>query len=161
TMLSFPAEERTQQMRTGLFGTMTSPSDSRSTSSTLLHRLRDLNDQAAWADFNSRYAPRIRAWCRERQIDPHETDDLTQAVILGALQTFRKGFVYDRSRNFSGWLRGVWQNSYSDYVRERSRRPARAAGGSADQRLRDVAAAEFVSSLEQLLAGEVLEEAFV
>ena len=75
-------------------------------------------------------------------------------MILEAVLTLRKDFVYDKNRNFSGWLHGVWHHSYCDYLKNRDRRPDVAVGGPiADDPLRD--AQEFVNFLDDLIQREM------
>src|SRR5262245_38241448 len=75
---------------------MQSNGDSR-TRSTLLLRLRDLSDRAAWEEFLDSYAPKIYGWCRRFHLQEADAADVTQEV-LGKLVSALRRFDYDPAR---------------------------------------------------------------
>lgn len=86
------------------------------TSSTLLLRLRDLDDQEAWSEFLERYTPRIYQWCRRYNLQESDASDVTQEV-LGKLLRAMRSFEYDPKRgSFRGWLKTVTNNAIRDFV---------------------------------------------
>ena len=72
-------------------------SDETPTSGTLLMRLRELDDRAAWNEFVERYAPRIYGWCRHHRLQESDAADVTQEV-LGKLVKVIRSFEYDPRR---------------------------------------------------------------
>lgn len=91
-----------------------------STSSTLLIRLRDLNDATAWQEFVERYTPRIYAWCRRYQLQESDASDITQEVLTKLLKAMRS-FEYRADRgSFRGWLKTVTNNAIRDFLSGRS-----------------------------------------
>jgi RNA polymerase sigma-70 factor (ECF subfamily) len=98
------------------------------TSATLLGRVgQDPVDPAAWDRFVERYGPRINAWCRRRQLQAADVDDVTQTVLIKLLAQM-KAFRYDPSHgSFRAWLKWVTFNACTDFARARKRRPS--AGG--------------------------------
>lgn len=102
-------------------------SDELKTSSTLLLRLRDLNDEEAWEEFLTRYTPRIFAWCRRYNLQESDASDVTQEVLRKLLRAMRS-FQYDSSRgSFRGWLKTVTNNAIRDFV-STLKNPARGSG---------------------------------
>ncbi len=56
--------------------------DTTRTSSTLLRRIADWQDHAAWRDFVARYEPYIRSWCREYRLDDEMAKEVSQDFWL-------------------------------------------------------------------------------
>ena len=94
------------------------------TSATLLGRVgQNPLDPSAWDRFVERYGPRISIWCRGRQLQSADVDDVTQTVLLKLLEQM-KSFRYDASHgSFRAWLRLVTVNVCTDLARARNRRP--------------------------------------
>ena len=129
------------------------------TSPTLLGRLRqDPNHQAAWGKFVERYGPKIYGWCRQRQLQDADAQDVTQDVLLRLARKLR-AFVYDPTRSFRAWLRTLTQHAWSDFVS--ARRPDLGSGSrEAVEQLQEVAARDdLVTRLEEQFDQEVMEEA--
>jgi len=107
------------------------------TSATLLGRVgQDPLDPSAWDRFVERYGPRISAWCRLRQLQAADVDDVTQTVLVKLLAEM-KSFRYDASHGtFRAWLRLVTVNACTDLARARNRRP-RAGGDAGSESLFD------------------------
>ena len=82
------------------------------TSRSLLIRLRDPADQQAWAEFDDRYGPMIRGWCRHWF--PRETEDMVQDVFSELVNRLRT-FEYDPARGrFRGWLKTLTHRLMAD-----------------------------------------------
>lgn len=134
------------------------PREADVTSATLLGRLHDPADAAAWQDFVRRYQPRIRAFCLAYPLQPADADDVTQAVLLKLVAKMRD-FRYDPSQSFRAWLRTVTRNMLRDFLAEQRRE--RGSGDSAVMRLLgNVEAREgLAQQLEAEFDLELLEEA--
>jgi RNA polymerase sigma-70 factor (ECF subfamily) len=90
------------------------------TRESLLLRVRDPGDQQAWAEFDRRYRPMIRGWCRHWF--PRETEDKVQEVYCKLIDRLRT-FEYDPSQGrFRGWLKTLTNRLMVDL--KRSRDPA-------------------------------------
>jgi RNA polymerase sigma factor (sigma-70 family) len=130
------------------------------TSATLLGRLRqDPSDQAAWAEFVERYGRMIYVWCRQRDLQDADAEDVTQNLLLHLAKKMRS-FAYDPSRSFRSWLKTLTQHALSDFVA--SRKPL--AQGSGDdlvhKLLHNVAACEDLETrFDQAFDQELLEAA--
>jgi RNA polymerase sigma factor (sigma-70 family) len=99
-----------------------------STHSSLIARLKNLDDHVSWQTFWVQYRPRLFAWCRSRGLSLEESEDVTQDVmarITAAIPKFDAG----PDSNFSGWLRTVWRNAWLDHLRYSNGRK-KAVGGS-------------------------------
>ena len=97
------------------------------TSSTLLLRLRDLEDEEAWSEFLQRYTPRIYQWCRRYNLQESDASDVTQEV-LGKLLRAMRSFEYAPSKgSFRGWLKTVTNNAIRDFV-STLKNPGRGSG---------------------------------
>jgi hypothetical protein len=55
------------------------------TRASLLERLRDLEDEDAWAQFVHLYAPLVYGYFRKRGLQDADAADLTQDVLRGAV----------------------------------------------------------------------------
>ena len=128
------------------------------TSVTLLLRLRDSKDEAAWREFVDRYGGRIYSWCLSRRLQQADAEDVTQSVLI-RLSRYIERFQYDAKQSFRGWLRRVTENAIRDFARDEAKQPAR--GGSSvhsilqtEPNRRDLA-----DALEQVFDLELLDEA--
>ena len=130
------------------------------TSPTLLGRLRqEPADQDAWAQFVERYGRRVYGWCRQGGLQEADAEDVTQMVLTQLARQMR-GFDYDPSRSFRGWLRTLTRHAWSDFAQAR-RRGGRASGDSGTAAALHMLPArdDLVARLEGQFDQEVLEEA--
>src|SRR5262249_27122981 len=89
----------------------------------LLARIRDLRDGAAWVEFVDIYGPLIYAYGRRHGLQDADSADLTQEVlrsVAGAMSDFR----YDAHRgSFRSWLFTVARTKRIDFLARSSRHP--------------------------------------
>ena len=77
------------------------------THASLLIRLRDEADSAAWQEFDDRYGELIRGFARRRDLQPADCDDVAQDVML-SLSKAMPGFRYDPTKGkFRSYLKTV------------------------------------------------------
>jgi RNA polymerase sigma-70 factor (ECF subfamily) len=89
------------------------------TSLSLIERMRVVPiDQQAWNQFVERYGRRILQWCQRWNLQQADAEDVTQIVLLKLAEKLR-GFAYDPSRSFRGWLKTVTHHAWRDYVDRR------------------------------------------
>ncbi len=102
------------------------------TSLSLLERLRDPRDEAAWRQLVTLYTPLLRAWLRPHCAQEADADDLTQEVLAVLAQKV-PAFAHNRRMGaFRTWLRKVAANKLGDYLRAARRQvPEGAADGPA------------------------------
>ena len=124
------------------------------TRASLLVRLRDPRDEAAWGEFVDRYAPQIYAWCQRWRLQDADARDVTQNVLLKLAEKLRT-FRYDPSGSFRAYLRTLAHYAWCDFL-ESGKRPGAGSGDSTA--LRALAAAEAGEDLGQRLAAQFDEE---
>lgn len=88
---------------------------------TLLERLHQAGNEAAWVRLVALYTPLLFGWARRCGETEHDAADLVQEVFVALVQTLPT-FHYDRTGNFRGWLRTLLLNK----LRDRKRRAVRA-----------------------------------
>jgi RNA polymerase sigma-70 factor (ECF subfamily) len=98
------------------------------TSSTLLKRVRDTQDQAAWGDFLAFYEPLLYSYVAKKGVRPHDAGDVVQNIFIALLRAL-PSFALDKTRGrFRTWLWQVTANAVTDWARARQR-DARTGGG--------------------------------
>jgi RNA polymerase sigma factor (sigma-70 family) len=100
--------------------------------STRLSLLLGLNDEkareAAWRTFLRRYKPVIERWCRGRNLQPTDIDEVAETVVVKLFESIQ---TYDPARGrFRSWLKAVVNNAVSNELRRRACRPGDVARGS-------------------------------
>jgi len=129
-----------------------------STSALLLGRLRDLGDARAWQEFQTRYAPRLLAWCRGKGLQEADAEEVTQEVLTRVAKRM-PAFVYDPQRNFSGWLRAVWQSAWLDFVNDHTPGGCGTGDSSVHEQLHNIVGGDLTAELADEIEREVLHEA--
>jgi RNA polymerase sigma-70 factor (ECF subfamily) len=117
-------------------------SDAPATRLSLLVRLCDARDDAAWSQFVEIYAPLVYGFARKHGLQDADAADLTQDV-LQAVSGGIRNFDYDPRRGtFRGWLFTVVRNKLRNFLAVRNR-PGRGSGDTdAQQRLQELPARE-------------------
>ena len=86
------------------------------TRDTLLARLRDPSDQAAWAEFLSIYQPLIYRFSRSRGLQDADAQDATQHVLWAVARAADR-WEPDPSRGrFRSWLAKVASNAAINFT---------------------------------------------
>lgn len=117
-------------------------SDALATRMSLLVRLRDSRDDAAWSQFVELYAPLVFGLARKQGLQEADAADLTQDVLQAVSGGIRRLDYDPRRGSFRGWLFTVARNKLRNFLAAQQR-PDRSAGGSDVQnRLQDVPARE-------------------
>jgi RNA polymerase sigma-70 factor (ECF subfamily) len=100
---------------------------------TLLARIRDPQDHAAWQRFVDLYGSLIYQFLRRRGVQDADAADLTQEVFQSVARAAGK-LAYDpRQGTFRGWLYTVTRNKLYDFLEKGRRHPA-GSGDTASQR---------------------------
>ena len=99
-----------------------------STRPSLLVRIRDRGDRAAWEQFAAIYTPLLLRFARRHGLQEADAHDLVQEVLKG-VTTAAERLEYDPRRgSFRGWLYQVARSKLSNLLTAR----ARQAQGSGD-----------------------------
>lgn len=102
---------------------------------TLIGRIQDVEDAAAWGEFVDLYGPMIINFCRKRGVAEHDIEDITQEVLSSMSQAIRN-FDYDPEKGtFRSWLYRFVRNRLSRHWRWRERHPDRGSGRTTIQRV--------------------------
>lgn len=136
------------------------------TQPSLLLRLRDANDDAAWSQFVAIYTPLIFAFCRGRGLGVTDAADVAQEVlkaVAGAIPRFN----YDPQRSsFRNWLFTVVRSKLNNFFAAQARQP-RPAGDTTvqqfaetepDRAIEDTWRREYQANLVRWAAGEIRDE---
>jgi len=87
----------------------------------LLLRVRDVNDNAAWTQFVEIYTPLIYGYCRARGLQEASAADVAQETMRAVVRAIAK-FEYDPARGkFRNWLLTVVQSRVSNFLAEQQR----------------------------------------
>jgi RNA polymerase sigma factor (sigma-70 family) len=104
------------------------------TRATLLLRLRDPRDGAAWAEFVDLYAPLVYGYARKQGLQDADAADLTQDVLAAVAGAVGR-LEYDPARgSFRNWLFTVVRNKLSNWRAAQGGKP-RGSGDTATHRL--------------------------
>jgi RNA polymerase sigma-70 factor (ECF subfamily) len=106
--------------------------NSPTTQASLLVRLGDARDGAAWGQFVELYAPPVYAFARRNGLQDADAADLTQDVLRAVSGAFRRGDYDIRRGPFRAWLFTVVRNKLRDFLSSRARH-ARGSGDTAAQ----------------------------
>jgi RNA polymerase sigma-70 factor (ECF subfamily) len=91
------------------------------TRSSLLLRLRNLDDREGWDEFYAVYEPFLRNVARKLGLREGDVDDVVSEVLTTCVQTLPT-FEKDKKRGFfRGWLKTITRNRMIDLWRTRQR----------------------------------------
>ncbi len=83
------------------------------TQPSLLSRVRDGSDQAAWREFEAKYRELLLRYCRARGLQQSDAEDVRQLVMMN-LAKFLRNFDYSPEKGrFRSYLGRVVKNSIS------------------------------------------------
>jgi RNA polymerase sigma-70 factor (ECF subfamily) len=102
-----------------------------STPVSLLERLRDPGETAAWDRFVALYTPLLYHWARRLDLQESDAGDLVQEVYLTLVQELPQ-FNYQPGKRFRGWLWTVLVNRWRQRRRQREARPVEAGDDALD-----------------------------
>lgn len=102
--------------------------DSVPTRQSLLHRLKDWNDQESWREFFDSYWKLFYNVATKAGLNDAEAQDIVQETIVAVAKKM-PGFCYNpASGSFKNWLLTIARRRIIDYLRRSERQPARSAG---------------------------------
>ncbi|HVS37613.1 MAG TPA: sigma-70 family RNA polymerase sigma factor [Gemmataceae bacterium] len=95
----------------------------KSTSSSLLIRLRRPGEQAAWGRFADLYTPLLLYWAGRMGLSAPDARDLVQDVFVTLIQKLPQFQYQPRKGSFRSWLRTVAETRWRDSLRQRAAAP--------------------------------------
>jgi RNA polymerase sigma-70 factor (ECF subfamily) len=133
--------------------------DEPSTRTSLLLRIRDAQDAAAWQQFVRLYAPLVYAVARRRGLQDADAADLTQEV-LQSVAVGRARLGYDRDRgSFRGWLLTLVRNRATNFLAARQHRLRPSGTDATRARLEEQPAPDDAALWEQEYQRQLLAQA--
>jgi RNA polymerase sigma factor (sigma-70 family) len=93
------------------------------TRASLLVRLRDPQDRAAWQQFVELYGSLVYGFARQRGLQDADAADLTQEVFLAVSQAAGRWQYDPRQGTFRGWLYGITRNKVAKFLQRRRNQP--------------------------------------
>lgn len=119
------------------------------TRNSLLVRLQDANDIAAWEDFAELYGPVIYRVALAKGLQTADAEDLVQEVFLAVSLALNGWLAREDRGGFRAWLIRIARNEAIDRMRQRSTRSLGCGGSVAEHMLAQVPArSEFSDSLD-------------
>ena len=85
------------------------------TQPSLLSRVRDGSDQAAWREFEAKYRELLLRYCRARGLQQSDADDVRQLVMMNLAKSLRNFDYSPEKGRFRSYLGRVVRNSVSGY----------------------------------------------
>src|SRR3954447_14286412 len=104
-------------------------SESPNTRSSLLIRLRDPQDERAWAEFLEIYTPLVYRLARQKGFQDADASDLTQEVFRAVASAIDRWDPDPARGSFRGWLFRIARNLIVNLLAAQFRHP-RGTGGS-------------------------------
>ena len=100
----------------------------------LLVRLREPSNHAAWEEFVDLYTPLVHGFCRQRGLQEADAADVAQEVMQAVARSIGR-FEYQPDKGtFRGWLFTVTRNKFNTFLEKRRRQP-QGSGDTAVQQL--------------------------
>ena len=119
------------------------------TRNSLLVRLQDANDIAAWEDFAEIYGPVVYRVALAKGLQSADAEDLVQEVFLAVSLALSQWLVREDRGAFRAWLIRIARNEAIDRMRQRATRSLGCGGSAAEQMLAQVPArSELSDSLD-------------
>jgi RNA polymerase sigma-70 factor (ECF subfamily) len=105
------------------------------TRASLLARLGDPQDGAAWQQFVELYGSLVYGFARQRGLQDADAADLTQEVFLAVAQAAGRWKYDPQQGSFRGWLYGITRNKIAKFLQRRRSQPVGSGGSNAHRRL--------------------------
>jgi len=99
------------------------------TPASLLFRLRDPQDHAAWMEFVSLYEPVVYRLLRRHGLQDADSREVMQELFMAVSRSIKRWAPTKEQRAFRSWLRRVARNLVINWLKHRNRH-ATVTGGS-------------------------------
>ena len=97
-------------------------SNSPTTRTSLLLRLRDTHDLPAWDQFVGLYAPLVYGFARRKGLQDADAADIAQDVLTSVAQQMRQWQYTPERGSFRGWLFTIARNRLKNWLASAARR---------------------------------------
>lgn len=117
------------------------------TRASLILRLQNVEDVAAWDEFAEIYGPVIFRTARKRQFQTADAENLVQEVLIAVAQSIEKWIERRDRGSFQAWLLRIAHNEAVDMLTRRATRKLGQDGEQAQQLLDAISVRNDISSL--------------
>jgi RNA polymerase sigma-70 factor (ECF subfamily) len=114
----------------------------------LLFRLRDSRDHAAWVEFVSLYEPVAYRLLRRHGLQDADARDVMQDLFMAVGRSIQRWDADRELGTFRGWLRRVARNLTINWLKQRDRRASPLAGSDLQAMLDRLPAEADVETIE-------------
>ena len=115
------------------------------TRASLIFRLQDADDVAAWDEFAAIYSPVVYRVALKRGLQPADADNLVQEVLASVAKSVSKWLERENRGRFRAWLFTIARNEAINMMTRRATRPLGRDGDTGAQILAQVPAPEQIS----------------
>ena len=88
------------------------------TRSSVLSRVRNLDDAAGWKEFDRLYRPMLVSYARQHGLHPDEAEEVAQHCLTEVVGQIKR---FERQSTFRGWLRVMVDHKVCDLLSKRGR----------------------------------------
>jgi RNA polymerase sigma-70 factor (ECF subfamily) len=107
------------------------------TRASLLARLRDPDDRAAWQQFVDLYGNLVYGFLRRRGLQDADAADLTQEVFLAVARSAGRWQYDPKQGSFRGWLHATTRHKLAHFHQRRQRQPTGTGDSNSQRRLQE------------------------
>lgn len=133
------------------------PNSPPETRASLILRLRNAEDMAAWEEFTEIYGPVVFRVARRRALQAADAENLCQEVLLSVAQSVSQWVGRDDRGSFHAWLLRIAHNAAIDML---SQRATRSLGKDGEQGQKLLDAASVRNDISSLIEREYERELF-
>lgn len=133
------------------------PNSPPETRASLILRLRNAEDMAAWEEFTEIYGPVVFRVARRRGLQVADAENLCQEVLLSVAQSVSQWVGRDDRGSFHAWLLRIAHNEAVDML---SQRATRSLGKDGEQGQKLLDAASVRNDISSLIEREYERELF-
>lgn len=126
------------------------PASPPETRASLILRLQNAGDVAAWDEFAELYEPVVFRAARARGFQIADADNLVQEVSLAVAQSVSRWLERDDRGSFRKWLLSLARNHAVNMLTRRATRSLGQDGAAAEMALNELCVADEISSLIDL-----------
>ena len=123
------------------------PASPQETRASLILRLQNADDAAAWDEFAELYGPIVFRVARRRGMQAADAENLVQEVMLAVAKSVTKWIERADRGSFRAWLLRIAQNEAVDMLTERATRKLGCDGEQGEKLLEGIAFRDDISSL--------------
>jgi RNA polymerase sigma factor (sigma-70 family) len=107
------------------------------TRASLLARLGNPQDRAAWQQFVELYGSLVYGFARQRGLQDADAADLTQEVFLAVARAAGRWQYDPHQGSFRGWLYGITRNKFARFLQRRGAGPIGSGDSNTQRRLEE------------------------